>query len=67
MTDFTQYVRYSCRHCGDECINRLDEDPTRTKECRDCFDELSLVILDPITHHLPESARHQGRRSRRVE
>ena len=67
MTDFSQFVRYSCRHCGAECINRIEEKPTRTKECRDCFRESSIHTLDPITHHLPDSQPDDSRDVPRAE
>ena len=56
MTDWSQFVQYFCRHCATECINRLDTEPTRAKECRECFDDPSLDAQVQVTHHLPDSA-----------
>ncbi|QSG05926.1 hypothetical protein [Halapricum desulfuricans] len=53
-TDWDQYVRYFCRHCAEECINRIDEERTLTKECKSCFDDESKTTLTRVTHHLPE-------------
>lgn len=66
MTDFSRYVRYFCRHCATECINRLDADRTRTKECRKCYGDPTLDAQVQVTHHLPDSAT-DDRRSQPAE
>jgi hypothetical protein len=59
MTDWENYVAYSCRnpYCQENCINPVDSAPAHTKQCRDCYDEGDLDDLAPRTHHLPKSER----------
>lgn len=57
QTDWTQYVQYFCRHCAEDCINRLDEERTRTKQCWSCFIDPSITPETTLTRHLPEEAR----------
>ncbi|WP_367176191.1 hypothetical protein [Haloarcula rubripromontorii] len=36
-TDWSQYTAYRCVHCHDNCINKIDSDYARARECRHCY------------------------------
>jgi len=65
MTEWDQYVAYSCRHpsCQSKCINRVDSAPAQTKQCRRCYSAHDPEALVPLTHHLPDSAAGQPAQS----
>lgn len=35
--DFSEYVHYTCRKCGDPCLNREGSDAERVERCWKCF------------------------------
>ena len=35
--DFSNYVHYTCRKCGDPCLNRRGSDAERNEKCWKCF------------------------------
>ncbi|WP_136688355.1 hypothetical protein [Halorhabdus amylolytica] len=42
MTDWSQFVRYFCACCGEECINHVDAVTTENTLCRTCSDVLGV-------------------------
>lgn len=47
MTDWSQFVRYFCACCGEECINHADAVTTENTLCRTCSDVFGFSRGDP--------------------
>ncbi|EMA29476.1 hypothetical protein C444_11792 [Haloarcula japonica DSM 6131] len=49
-TDWSQYTAYRCCICQDNCINKIDSDYARARECRHCY---AVPALDRHSTHDP--------------
>lgn len=52
MTDWEAYREYRCRHCQENCINRIGVSQTEARECRTChsvptLEDTSTTSEDP--------------------
>lgn len=59
--NWSQHVRYRCRHCQDECINHEDDEVTDAQECRSCFElpDLSTASEGTGAGACPEAQRSE--------